>query len=1242
MVLPSTVCLNSVSNSPQDPSNSKHLCIGQMNVAHIRKDLSDLYDFKDSNGRPKFDILLITEPPHTVKGNKIFVPDQDTKVFYVKDPSPNKWITSAAVYVLNNKIKWRPIILTSTPILAEIEIICENMKIRLAAAYVHPRRNNLTQLNMLKDHASQGKTHLIAGDLNARHDHWECRGVENNNGRALFKFTQLNNWTILNSAGEFTRRPLTTSQAPTAPDITMSHAHSAHLVSNWKVEQSHFLSDHLCISFNIKFSFPPRQWVFKAASNHKVASKMVNALSQLRPSDITYENILETFRKTKKSLVAKAPNTVKNSTCQENKKIWRLRSTINKISRTLKANPKCHLLNSPTEHGLGTEIMNLSKLLKEKRCQLINWKIKEIRKLRNRGLAKRVKKFGQSIIWKEFDITGKSSNGPNIIKTLDGSIITDQTEIIKLIMSDLNSKQLQEQFFPPPPSKPFRDHNLTLHEVNLAISLLKSNKACGTDEISAKLLKNIHTSDPNILHNFVNHLWKTKTIPAPLKQSRLVILSKANESIASLTSYRPIGIPNQPLKVLELVILHRLRYYVNRNLSSPKQFGSMKTTSTSSTLKPITNFIFDNTNHKKVVCVWKTDVEGAFENISTYSILDILKPHIPGDLWFLIKDLLSNRSVYYKPTSDSDSPSVQFKKTTGTTQGSTLSPILFSAVMSVLHNELDTKLANSEWNDLTMIGPFSYADDFFGAFVTSTRLPHLDSFLSFLKFSFNSILKPWDLKLADDKSICSLLPYPVSPPLLTHSKFSIENKVTILGVTFGLFKGSIFGTHIEAKYKEIYTQIENYKNNSFNQPPYVKKMIAENILIPKLLYQAEVWANYIGQHQIDRVNSAMRIISIFSIGGTKSTSFLAASALSGIFPGFIWIKELALLANIRSHGIVVNGSVRILQSRIDPLAFFHPATTPMPDLIITDYICEDELPKEDPQHLQLYTDASWSSTGGGMAIISILARRELLLKTHNLTNNHELELMAIRIAFWIAEDFALVNKKALKEITVLTDSLSAITQIKNQSSDNETVLLIRNSINYHKKWGRKLNLIWVRGHDDYYGNIRADHLAKQAASIGTEFEVNIPISVIKKLLKSQSREWWTSWCRNQLSNSTHLKRIFCEDSFPPSLPIHPDWAVTGLITSHSFRLNEYKARIIKSPGVSGKCPCDNETMQDGIHVIFDCPLLGPARTKICEQLEWDMEKIDIRHVKALTKDQKFYQFLSKLGHCMQAYWPQEK
>lgn len=1224
-----------------------YLRVGQMNVARIRKDLINLSQLTDVSGNPKFDILLITEPPYTVKRDSIFIPNKECKVFYARKTSSKKWSTHAAIYVLNNSLTWRPIVSSSTSFFAEIEVFSKNMKLRIASVYITAINETALHFETLRDRALNGKTQIIGGDLNGRHDLWERRGTCNRIGRLVHKFARENNWVILNRAGDFTRRPLIKGHDPTTPDITMAQLTSASLVSEWKVDQTSYLSDHLCISFRVQVSIPQHQTVFRAASNSKVAKEAIKALSQLKPSDITYDNLVKTINTVKNTLASKSPNIVRNSNCRENKNIWRTRKLINKISRVLKANSDSNFLsNDPTCLPLKAEIDNLSLELKKRRCHLINKKIREIRNLRSKSLAKKIKRQGQSVIWKEFNITDKNSNNINIIRTGDDALITDQVEILNLIMTNLASKQPAFQTLASPPTNLFRDHALNLHEIDSAIVDLKSRKACGTDGISAKLLKDIHGSNHSILHNFISQIWANKSVPDSIKQSRLTILSKSKEPIGSIDCYRPIGMPNQLLKVLELVISERLRYFVNRNLTDKKQFGAKRTVSTSAALIPITNFVINNTNLKRRVCIWKADVEGAFENLNPASILNILKDNIPNDLWALIQDLLTNRSVHL--SAPGIASSAHFMKTTGTTQGSVLSPILFAAVMSILHKKLDSAIAQSKWNNLNKIGPFSYADDFFGAFTGPSNVPLseqialMDEFLLFLKTNFNSILESWGLKLAEHKSLCTFVPFPLSQFTLHLSNFLFEKNMAILGVTFGNRKNSIFGAHIDIKYNEIIALIEDYRNNSFNMSPLVRKAIAENVLLPKLLYQAETWASFIGPQQIKKVNSAMRLISAFSIGGTKSTSLLAASALSGIPPGFIWIKELELLSKIRSDGILVDNKVRHLQDRIDITAYYHPANTPMPDTIITEYICEDNLAKEEKGHIHLYTDASWSAAGDGIAVTSILAKKDLMLKTHRFTNCHELELVAIRVALWVAEDLALTKGKALKEITILTDSLSAVKQISNRKSDSETVLLIRNSISHHKKWNRKINLIWIKGHDDYYGNIRADQLARRAVQCGTEFEVNIPISVIKKLLKTQSKSWWTSWCREELANSTHLKKIFSSETFPPSFPSHPNWAITGLLTSHSPMLDDYRARILRVPGVSGRCICDNHTPQDGIHALITCPLLVEIRIKICAEVGLEHNWLNTQNINELTKDPKFYKYITKLVPQLPKHWPRKR
>lgn len=889
-------------------------------------------------------------------------------------------------------------------------------------------------------------------------------------------------------------------------------------------------------------------------------------------------------------------------------------------------------------------ILSLSLQLKKERCRLISLKEKEITYLKAKSLKKRVKQKGEAALWKELNIDIKASQCLNIIDDGNGNIITSHKDLIHAIMKKLASKQTKNSKEPIFPRELHYDHRLQPSEIDRAVASLITSKATGSDTISATFLKEFYCLDKSFVQNMLLDWWDSASIPTPLKQTRLTLIAKSSDAIKKLNSFRPIGVGNQTLVIFEKILNDRLYYFVNKNVLVKEQLGFRKGLRLSEALKPFNNFITDSTLAGRRTVIWKADVESAFDMITSAAILNSLTDHIPNNLWLLIKDLLTNREVVYY--SSDPHFKFSFKKTVGTTQGSVLSPTLFASVMGILHKKFNSRLKKSIFSNISLIGPFSYADDLFGAFTfpqntpSNTAVTEANLFLSFIERTFDSILKSWGLNLAKNKLECVMIGTLYSNlnviNIGTNCNFTLLKKVKILGLTFGKINGSIFGFHVQEKCQEIKELLYDYRKNTWHYSFNLRKIIIHRSLLTKLFYLGELWAGHIGTNQLTQLNQIIRLLSIFAIGGASTVSLIAASSLARIPPAFIWIQELILLDSISTNGILHDGNVLRIHKNAIVSDHFHPAFIPQPDLIQTHFVDEESIEVEGSNDIHIYTDASLSALNGGISVVAPKTKKSISLKTHKLTNIFELELKAIHIALLMAEELFLEDKRLLKKIVVLSDSLSSLTNIQNLSSRNMTVLLIRKSILYHSKWGRTIHLIWVKAHNNVYGNELADSLAKEATLSGHPFTIDIPTSVLKAHVSKCQRDAWKHWFQSAIHNTTRFSDFFGANDFPPDLMFTPNFNLTALFTSHSPLYNDYKHRLFKN--TNGCCPCDNITPQTGKHAITECPLLIELRNQAYLSLNIEQGIYNHKNLTTIKKDNQFLKFAYFVSKGIKNYW----
>jgi len=108
------------------------------------------------------------------------------------------------------------------------------------------------------------------------------------------------------------------------------------------------------------------------------------------------------------------------------------------------------------------------------------------------------------------------------------------------------------------PSIPDLDVIPSLHEVTIAVSGLKNNKASGPDDIPAEVLKNGGHALLHRLHSFITWAWNSCQLPQQWKDANIVIIYKRKGDRTECGNSRGISLLSATGKVLAHVMLTRL------------------------------------------------------------------------------------------------------------------------------------------------------------------------------------------------------------------------------------------------------------------------------------------------------------------------------------------------------------------------------------------------------------------------------------------------------------------------------------------------------------------------------------------------------------------------------------------------------------------------------------------------------------------------------------------------------------
>ena len=111
--------------------------------------------------------------------------------------------------------------------------------------------------------------------------------------------------------------------------------------------------------------------------------------------------------------------------------------------------------------------------------------------------------------------------------------------------------------------KPRRSRAVTpisQHELSFALRRMKKRRSAGPDNINAELLIHLPPQQQNTLRHLLTLSLQTGIVPNCWKHALIIPIIKPGKSGLSVTDYRPISLTSHSCKVLERIVLSRLRW----------------------------------------------------------------------------------------------------------------------------------------------------------------------------------------------------------------------------------------------------------------------------------------------------------------------------------------------------------------------------------------------------------------------------------------------------------------------------------------------------------------------------------------------------------------------------------------------------------------------------------------------------------------------------------------------------------
>ena len=244
----------------------------------------------------------------------------------------------------------------------------------------------------------------------------------------------------------------------------------------------------------------------------------------------------------------------------------------------------------------------------------------------------------------------------------------DFSDKINIIKNDLSNS-----------ANDFNTLKIEEHEVLISFNCLKTNKACGPDGLTGRVLKSCARELSFIYTYIFNMSLSTNIIPDIWKTSKITPVPKSN-SIKQMNDLRPIALTSLPMKCLEKLILKRILPECQSHLD-PFQFAYKAKRSVEDAILYFTNNIYSHLDiPKSYVRSLFIDFSSAFNTIQPHILIPkLLHMGVNRTATQWILNFLTKRPQFvFLKINDCCFSSSVITTDTGAPQGTVLAPILFS------------------------------------------------------------------------------------------------------------------------------------------------------------------------------------------------------------------------------------------------------------------------------------------------------------------------------------------------------------------------------------------------------------------------------------------------------------------------------------------------------------------------------------------------------------------------------------